>query len=293
MAVSTNSTAPRPRRDISEAVIRGVSRRSFKDIYFTLIRGSWARLFAVFALVFLSANAFFAVLYMLQPGAIGNASGHFVDAFAFSVQTMATIGYGTLTPHTHYADAIVTMEACLSIVGTAVVTGLVFAKASRPTAGVLFSTPLCVTRMNGKPVLTFRMGNSRGNEVVDATVDVSAVVNTTTTEGLSFRRIFPLALQRHRSPVFVLTWSVHHDLNEASPLYDIDWKGELPELQAIVITLIGHDGTYGQTIYARHIYYPEDVRVNEHFVDVISDLDDGRLLVDYSRFHQTEPDKPV
>ncbi len=281
-----------PRRwDTSDAVRVGAPSTLRSDLYFYFMHGSWTRVFVAFALVFLVANLFFAALYLLEPGAIANAEPRsFGDAFFFSVQTMSTIGYGTLSPGTAYGDVIVTVEAAVAIVGTAVVTGLVFAKASRAKASVLFSEPIVITKMNGRDVLMLRVGNARGNDVVDASMDLTVVLDETSLEGRHMRRLHALDLTRRRSPMFVLSWLVMHEIDEASPLYGLDWDG--PELKSafFVATLVGHDGTYGQTIYARHVYYYEHLRCGEHFADIMSQLDDGRLMIDFAKFHDTEPD---
>lgn len=127
-----------PRADVRNAVRKGVPASARRDLYFYLMEGSWPRVFVAFGFVFLAANVFFAALYVLEPGAITNARPQsFADAFFFSVQTMSTVGYGSLSPGNDYANAIVTVEAGTTIIGMAIVTGLVFAKASRPKSTVL------------------------------------------------------------------------------------------------------------------------------------------------------------
>lgn len=209
----------------------------------------------------------------------------FADAFFFSVQTMSTIGYGTLSPATAYGHAVVTFEAAVSILGVAVVTGFVFAKVSRPKASVLFSDVMVLTRMHGERVLMFRAGNARGNEIADANLQVTVLIDELSDEGHHIRRLRTLPLKRDRSPLFVLTWGVEHVIDSDGPLAGIDWTK--PELDVIsfVVTLMGHDGTYGQTVYARKLYTPSDIRVGARFVDIVSQLEDGRLMVDYDRFH--------
>ena len=287
----TGKTVEAPRRDISEAVRKGTPTELRRDLYFYFMEGSWTRVFAGFALVFLVANLIFAGLYMLEPGSIGGANPHsFGDAFFFSVQTMSTIGYGAMSPTTEYGDVIVTVEAALGMIGIAIITGLVFAKASRPKASVLFSEPLVVTTMDGKPTISFRVGNARGNEVVDASMTVAVIKDEITAEGHHFRRLYDVELTRSRQPMFVLSWAAFHEVDENSPFADVDWDNPEAKIMAIAVTLTGHDGTYGQMIYARHIYYCESFRVGHRFVDVLSQLEDGRLMIDYSLFHETMPD---
>jgi len=287
---SEGGKAVRLQRDVSEAVRKGAPPELRRDLYFYFIEGSWTRVFVALVFVFLAANVFFAGLYTLEPGCIANAkTDSFAEAFFFSVQTMSTIGYGTLTPATPYGNAVVTAEAALSIIGVAIVTGLVFAKVSRAKASVLFSDSMVLTAMHGKPTLMFRVGNARGNEVVDATVNVTVLIDGTSPEGHHIRRLHDLELSRSRSPLFTLSWAVMHEIDDASPLAKVDWEEPEQHIMAFVVTLVGHDGTYGQTIYSRKNYYAADIRHNHKFADVMSELPDGRLMIDYSVFHDTVP----
>ena len=282
-----------PKWDVMDAVRKGTPSNLRRDLYFYLIEGSWTRVFVVFVFLYLVSNLFFAALYAIRPGCIANAHpDSFLDAFFFSVQTMSTIGYGAMSPATDYGHAVVTFEAAFGLLGVALATGVMFAKASRPSAGVLFSEPLVLTTMHGKPTLTFRAGNARGNEVVDASMSVTAVMHEITPEGHHMRRLLDLPLVRARSPIFVLSWQAMHVVDESSALAAVDFEHFDRHVFSIVVTLTGHDATYGQTIYARHVYYPDDLRLAARFVDVISQLPDGRLMIDYTRFHETVPDEP-
>jgi inward rectifier potassium channel len=257
------------------------------------MEGSWSRLIVSLTFLYVVLNVFFAGLYLIEPGSIGNArTTSFADAFFFSVQTFSTIGYGAMLPATPYGNLVVTAEAASSLLGAALATGIMFAKAARPHSSALFSKALIMTRYNGVPSLILRVANARGNDVVDATVSVTVLKEEVSTEGHHMRRQHDLALIRNRTPFFTLTWTVIHPVDQNSPLRGVDWANP-NDVLGIVCTLIGHDGTYAQTTYARQIYTPEDVRVGHRFVDVLSELDDGRLLIDYSKFHDTELDEKV
>jgi len=284
-----SKVAPK-RWDPGEAVRRGAPSALRRDLYVYFMEGSWWRLFGACGFAYVFGNLVFASLYLLDPNGIANAKpGSFLDAYFFSVQTMATIGYGNLHPHSTYADSLVMVEAALSLVSVAVVTGLVFAKLARPRSGVMFSDVMTVESRFGKPTLAFRVGNARGNDVVDASVNVTVLRDEITPEGHQLRRLRELRLERSSQPLFSLTWVVFHVIDGESPMQDITEENALESLRAIVVTLMGHDGTYGTTTYARKIYYPEDIRWNHRFVDVISDLPDGRLAMDYDHFSSTKP----
>lgn len=280
------------RRDVSEAVRRGAPSELRSDLYFFFMEGSWTRMIVFLLFMYVMINVVFAGLYLLEPASIGISSARaFGDAFAFSVQTMSTIGYGAMSPKTSYGDLVVTVEAAVGLLGVALATGLMFAKASRPRASVLFSNYILVHNMDGKRILTFRVGNARGNEVVEASISISVLRDHVSPEGHHLRKVIDIPLVRSRTPVFALSWVVMHEIDENSPVADIDFA-TCDGVLGFIVTMMGHDATYGMTTHARKTYWPEEVLVDRRFVDVMSQLDDGRLMIDYGKFHDTEPDPP-
>src|SRR5262249_19102633 len=149
----------------------------------------------------------------------------FFDMLSFSVQTMATIGYGVMHPETHAATAVMIVESMIAIVVTALATGLVFAKFSRATTRVAFSAHAVITPFGGKPTLMFPVGNRRGNLIVEATLHLVAITTTTTAEGETFYRATDLTLVRDRQVGMTRGWTVMHVIDEKSPLYQLDQAG--------------------------------------------------------------------
>jgi inward rectifier potassium channel len=256
------------------------------DIYHRLLTIRWAGFFALLALAYLVFNLAFGALYLAQPGAVANAKpGSFADGFFFSVQTMATIGYGDMHPLTLYANLLVTLEVLLGLTGLALATGLIFARFSRPTALVMFSQVAVIADYDGVPTLMFRAANQRRNQILEAQVSVSVLRDERTSEGATMRRFHDLALARARTPMFSLTWTVMHPIDESSPLRGATAETLRAENVEIVVALIGLDGTFSQTIHARHSYVAEEIVWNRRFADVLSRLADGTRVIDYRRFH--------
>ncbi|HEX2660245.1 MAG TPA: ion channel [Polyangia bacterium] len=263
-----------------------------KDIYHFLLRRSWSGFFLVVTVGFLLANAFFATLYVLQPGGIQNARpGSFEDAFFFSVQTIATIGYGGMAPGTLYTHVVVTIEALVGIISVALVTGITFTKFSRPTARVVFSERMVVAKRDGVPHLMFRLANWRHNQVLEAQLRLVLLLTEVTAEGDSLRRPQELTLVRDRNPLFSLTWVAMHKIDESSPFFGPNALETLRAQRAqLFVTLYGVDETVGQNIHARHRYGLDDIVWGGRFRDLLIDLDDGSRQLDYRVFHEIDLD---
>jgi low temperature requirement protein LtrA len=298
-ALGHGEPAPRAERrrrppDLAEAVRLGTPNALRRDLYSYFMEGSWYRLLTAAAALYALINFVFASLYVMRPGSIDGARPEsFLDAFFFSVQTVATIGYGAMTPVTTYGHTLVVLQAFTALLVTAVLTGLVFAKAARPTASVLWSDVLTVGHFDGQPALMLRLGNARGHEIVEATIRLAAVCDRLTAEGTPMRRLYDLDLVRSHSPLFALSWTVVHVLDERSPFHGIDETNAAERFQLLIASMSGHDGTYAQTVHSRRTWTAEDLRFGQRFVDVITTLPDGRLRIDYGRFHEVEPDRPA
>ncbi len=274
-----------------DAVVRIGIVRSWADGYHALIATTWPRFVAVLVLAYFSINLVFAILYEIVPGAIANARpGAISDDFFFSVQTLATIGYGIMYPQTLYGNVLVAIESTCGILLLPVVTGLVFAKFARPTARVVFSDRALMTTRDGVPSFVFRMANLRRNQIVEARARVVLARNETTREGDRIRRLHDLPLVRSESPLFALTWMATHRITPDSPLAGATAASLVESNAEIVISLTGIDETLSQTIHARWSYLPHDIVWGGRYADVLTDLPDGRRRVDYSRFHDISHD---
>jgi len=278
------------RETADQTLALGLRRPWFGDLYHFMLRLSWCSFLLGGVALYIAANAVFALLYLLQPGAIGNARpGSFADAFFFSVQTIATIGYGQLVPATLYANLLVTIETATGLMFLAIATGLVFARFSRPTARMLFSRIAVIGPHNGQPTLSLRLANQRRNQILQAEVAATLVRDERTEEGVLIRRFYDLTLSRYRSPVFALTFTVMHVIDRDSPLYGASAAALEAQNAELVVTASGIDETIAQRVHARTSYLPDEILWGHRFVDVIGWTEDGRRVIDYRGFHDTVP----
>jgi len=266
----------------------GVTRWHAPDFYHQLLRASWLQLTFYFLVTFFLFNCLFSGLFMLDPNGFTRPdpmveASRFWEFFFFSIETVATVGYGNMVPVSLYANILVAIEISLGILFFALVTGIMFARFSRPTARILFSNVAVIGPVDGVPMLMFRAANQRHNLIFQAAASVS-LLGDEMVEGIRMRRFKDLKLIRDANPIFTLTWTIMHPIDEDSPLHQWLASREPPEGFEIIIVLSGVDERTGQTIHGRWAYTPSDLRWNARFVDILGKDDKGVRTVDYGRF---------
>lgn len=279
--------------DLGLARVRASGRalRPGADVYFALLTIPFWRFCAFVGLVVLFINSAFAWVYTLVPGGISNVRpGSFEDAFFFSVQTLATIGYGTMAPQTRVAHVVVTIESILGIIAVGSLAGISFARLSRPKVLVLFSSKIVVRDRNGVPHLQMRIANWRTNLIVEASVRMILLVAEKTQEGEHTRTPLELELVRGSTPAFFLPWTVMHRIDSTSPFHGQDAIACLQASGAQLYVMVsGYDHTLGQVVHAYHEYRFGDIVHGARFVDIVGLEPDGTRTVDFARFNDIEP----
>ena len=278
---------PQAPRDIQRL---GLESRGLSDLYHQLLTITWMRLMLLVIAGYVAVNLVFAALYLAVGGGIENArEGSFSDLFFFSVQTMATIGYGKLVPVSFAANAIASVEALMGLLGFALITGLIFSKFARPTAAVQFSNKLVLSAFEGKPALMFRMANERTSQIVEAQLRFVMLKSTLTAEGNYVRRLLDVPLMRSHNAFFSLTWLAVHLIDERSPLHGMTFEELSASDVNFAASLTGIEEISGQTVHSRRWYVAGDVLMDTRFVDIIGLTASGGPSIDYSKFQLVEP----
>ncbi len=268
----------------------GLPRRPWQDLYHLCMTMSWPRLFASYAGFFLLFNLIFAAAYQLRPDDIANLSppGYW-GRFFFSVETLATVGYGDMHPQTLYAHLIASIEIFTGLMSLALFTGMMFARFSRPTARILFARRAVVRQFDGRPTLMLRAANERQNVIMEAGAQLRLIRDELTVEGSRMRRIYDLPLRRREQPMFIFGWTLMHVIDESSPLYGSTPESFAADKGFLLLTIGGTDETTGQMLMARQEYPPSAIHWNHAFADLFTSGDDGVDRIDYSKFHDVEP----
>jgi inward rectifier potassium channel len=259
--------------------------------YHFLLTISWPKFLALISVGYFAANVFFALLYLAcGTGALdgipsSQTGGPFGRAFFFSVETLSTIGYGNIVPNGVAPHVVMTIEALIGLLVFALGTGLLFARFSRPTAAIVFSSRSVVAPYRGITAFMFRVTNGRTNQIVE----IEAKVLFSRIEG-SVRKYDELKLERSRVTFFPLSWTVVHPIDEKSPMRGYTHADFVSKDAEFLILLAGIDETFSQTVHARSSYKPDEIVVGEKFVNIYNDVDErGIVSIDVRRLSETEP----
>lgn len=265
------------------------SRGRFRDVYHGLLTIDRFRFGLTILGFYLGVNTLFAFAYMACGGVDNMAPGSFADAFFFSVQTMATIGYGRMVPLSVAANSLVTIEAGLGLFGMAVAASLMFARFTRSTAGVRFSANALIVKFDGKPCLMFRLANERVAHINEAHVYMVVARQQVSAEGAVFRRLHDLEPARSFSPIFELSWSVIHFIDEKSPLFGCTPESLAEDETVVTVVFTGHHEGLQQRVHARHSYTDSQILWDHRFEDLFSRDDNDLITIDYGKFDQVKP----
>ena len=270
---------------------KGVSRFDLRDPYHLAVTLSWPQFLAGLLALYLALNVVFATLFWLVPGSVANARPHnFADAFFFSIETGATVGYGEMFPATPYGRVIAGTEIPCGLAFTAILTGLTFVRFSRPRAKLIFAANPVVTVHNGNPTLMVRIGNGRAAVLADARAQLNVLLSETTVEGNLFHRAQELRLERAHLPIFPLFWTLMHVLDERSPLHGYDAARAIEADAQVFVAVEARDPTITTTVHEIRSYAAEDIRFGLRYTDALTTAADGTPVLDLTKIGEMEPD---
>jgi inward rectifier potassium channel len=291
MTTKRHEKAARIRLGSYELKKVGVARLDVRDPYHLAVTLSWPGYLLVLLALYLSVNLVFAVLFWLAPGSVANARpGSFADALFFSIETLGTVGYGEMYPATFYGHVIASTEIMCGLAFAAILTGLTFVRFSRPRAKLVFAQNPVVATHNAKPTLMLQVANGRPGVLTDATAKLNVLLSETAADGRGLRRAQELRLERAHIPLFPLSWTLRHVLDEKSPLYGYDPAKVLQAEARIFVMLQAHDPTLATSVREIRTYAPEDIRFGVRYRDPIAIGHDGLPVLDLGTIGTLEPD---
>ena len=276
-----------------EFVKVGADKWKWRDIYRWLL-GLRRHKFALFvAITYVALNLFFAFFYSLDPNSVAGTttSQLFLDCFFFSVQTLATVGYGHMYPQTIYGHIVSTVEIMTGVFLLAVMTGLIFVRFSRPVARVVFSKSIVIGPLNGRPTLMVRVGNENHHSMVEAKFRIMYTRDQKLKEGGDFRYFHELKLHFNQLTIFPAALTLRHEIDEKSPLHGATPESLEAEHALFFVSVVGIDPVIAAEVQTQYDYSWRDVQFGHRFVEIYhqSEGKQRRLTVDYRHLHDTEP----
>lgn len=284
-------------RDGSFNVRRRQSSGVAGSVYLHLSTMSWPRFLAIVLTAYVAVNFIFAGLYVgLGQGALHPTErdlqlSAFGQAFFFSVQTLTTVGYGSIYPYGFAAHSVAAIEAGMGLMVFALATGLLFSRFSRPTARLVFSDQMVVAPYREQTALEFRVANQRSNVLMEVEADVLLLTVEKGPDGQLKRNFAELSLERDQVFFLALTWTIVHPITESSPLWG-KTREDLERLQAEVLILIkGYDDSFSQTVHTRYSYRWDEVQWSAKFVPAFDVAPEGHIVLDLAKMSATSPAK--
>jgi inward rectifier potassium channel len=268
---------------------RGARRFDWRDPYHVAVTLSWPNFALAMLATELAINLVFALLYWLAPGSVSNAApGSYADAFFFSVETLATVGYGAMAPASLFGHIVASVELLVGMALTAIITGLTFVRFSRPRAKIIYADNPVVARYNGRPALMIRIANGRATPMTNAHARLSVLLAEQTHEGQSFRGVHELPLVRATVPIFSLTWTLIHVLDQASPLHGATAESLAAEQVRLFLTIDMRDEQLAARVQDIRTYGATDIRFGHRYADAVVLDADGNPFADLTRVSELE-----
>jgi inward rectifier potassium channel len=262
----------------------------WSDFYHRSMTASLPTMLATGLALFVLNNLFFAMLYAFDSGSVSNVlAPRFLNLFFFSIEAFTTVGFGDMHPANTWGHMVFSLEGFMSVVETAALTGLIFARFSKPKARILFADNPVVGNYDGHATLMFRLANARQNFISDATVQLWILRDEFTKGAPRFRRFHEVPLARQQNPSFILSWTLFHAINKQSILYGLSAADLAEKNYQFILTIKGVDDTSSQELRARKAYGHEQVLWGRHYVDILEVGENG-ITLDYRKFNETRPD---
>ncbi len=269
----------------------GASQFDLTDPYHMALTVGWWTFLAGVTVLYALIIGVFAWLYTLQPGSISTGHpGSFADRIFFSIETLATVGYGEIYPATFYGHLISSAEIMVGTAFTAIMTGLLFVRFSRPRSRFVFSDHMVITRHNGLPTLMVRIGNGRTSLLTKTTVQVNALINELAPEGGRYRRIHELRLTRATIPMFPLITTFMHVIDEHSPMAGLDLARIAQSDLRVMVSIEAYDPALGAMVQDLKTYDATDIRHGFRFLDAVTVHEAGGVTADLTAISRSEPE---
>ncbi|CAA0206459.1 ion channel [Tenacibaculum maritimum] len=263
------------------------------DVYTYFVELSWGTFFLIVFLSYIIMNVLFGYLYtvigisQITPSK-GNFYDDFLSGFFFSAQTLTTVGYGGISPKGVAANFIAAFEAMLGLLSFSFITGLLYGRFSKPKAAIHFSENIILRNLNNKRTLMFRIMNSRKTVMIEPEVTVTLAITKEDETHKFSRNYYRFSLEREKIMYLPTTWTIVHEINEASPLFEYT-NEEIGALDAELYILVKyHEESFGQQVYQISSYDFSKLIIGKKYKPSFYYDDEGYTVLDHDRLNEME-----
>jgi inward rectifier potassium channel len=281
-------------RDGSFEVTRVGQRGGLSEGFVALATMPTLRLVATFVAGYLTMNLTFGAVYMaIGVDEIGNAdlssaAGRWLSAIGMSVQTLTTVGYGSLYPTTPATWLLAAVEGVFGILGFSLIAAVIFARFARPTARLAYSSHALIAPYKDGWSVQLRTANRRNMLLVElearlllAMADVGGSI-----ERLNY---FVLPLQIDRISFLPLSWTLVHPITPESPLAGMSHADLTARRAELMLIIKGIDEGYMQPVIARRSFRFDEIVWGGRFVSAYG-VADGEARLYLSKLSEFTPE---
>jgi inward rectifier potassium channel len=267
----------------------GVAAGNWRDLYRLALALNWKQFFCGLFAAEMLINLAFATLYSLYPGCISNShTTSFIDLFFFSIETLATVSFGIMAPANLYGHIVSGFEIMTGMTFTAVVTGLIFIRFSKPRPRLMFAAFVVIGPIDGQETLSVRIANGHRTALSETHAALTLLWRMHDERGAVLRRLIDIKLERTVLPFFPLTWNLLHRITPDSPFYGIT-REALQEADAkLILTIHAHDPAIAADVRATHAYIAETILLHHRYQDAVTIDETGYTTADLTKLSLVE-----
>ncbi len=277
-------------RDGSFRVERIGESTGLREGFVALVTMNVGRLVLTFVAGYLTMNVLFGSLYMLiGVENIGNANldsltGRWMSAIGMSVQTLTTVGYGSLFPDSPAAWVVAAVEGVFGILGFSLISAVVYARFARPKANIVYSEQALIAPFKEGWSFQIRLANRRNTLMVEVEARVLLVMADVDDKGERLN-YYNLPLQLDRVTFLPLSWTIVHPITAESPLAGLSAADLRDRRAEFLIILKGLDEGYMGQVHTRHSVRFDEVVWGGRYVRAFS-VKNGSTRLDLNKLSE-------
>ena len=132
-----------------------------------------------------------------------------------------------------------------------------------------------------------------GNLLIGRLLGLRGRQDNPTPEGQRFRRMVNLELIRPHFPMFALTWTLMHKIDEKSPIHGLSAEALVRDGVRFMLSIEARDPALSAQVHDLKSYSADTLAFGMRYADAVYWDESGRTLADIRRCSAMEPDLPA